>query len=192
MARKKRTLAQKQAIWAAIAAKHGIRNARIAIEEGHKVGIGPALAVAMLEQESGGHNVWGHDPTIFVGGFDRLHNKYWTVHPRRKGYVNKAGYLEYKRQRGTTRMQGVGPMQLTWWSTQDAADAIGGCWVPRYNIRIGFKSLSANIKAFGLRKGIERYNGSGPRAVAYSLSVLAKRAKWANPRYAAMMRRVMA
>jgi hypothetical protein len=145
------------------------------------VGIGPALAVAMLEKESGGKNVWGHDPTIFVGGWDSKNRRWWTT-KRWRGYVNERGYQEYKRQRDANKlkrqMQGVGPLQLTWWATQDAADKIGGCWKPRPNIITGFTTLSALIKAFGLQPGIRRYNGSGPRAEAYAADVLAKREKW--------------
>lgn len=170
----------RQMKYATIARSHGIRNSLIAIEEGAKLGVGPALAVAMLEQESGGRNVWGHDPTIFVGGWDGKHHRWWT-RDRWKGYVNEKGYKEYKRQRIASlnrKMQGVGPMQLTWWATQDAADKIGGCWRPRSNIITGFTTLSALIRAHGMRDGIRRYNGSGPRAEAYAQAVLEKRAKW--------------
>lgn len=167
--------------YAAIARRYGIRNALVAIQEGKKVGIGPALAIAMLEQESHGKNVWGHDPTIFIGGYDAKHRRYWTKRRSRRGYVNKRGYQEYKRQRAsgsTPRMQGVGPMQLTWWTTQDLADKLGGCWKPRYNIKTGFRILSANIKQYGLRDGIRRYNGSGAAAEAYARSVLARQDAW--------------
>jgi len=61
------------------------------------------IACAFLEQESsGGQNVFGHDPTIFVGA----------------GKVTRDKYRRYKQQRdanlpnGDRRMQGVGPMQL--------------------------------------------------------------------------------
>lgn len=163
---------------AKIAREHGIRNALIALEEADKTDrIGPATAIAILWQESGGKNVWGHDPTIFIGGFDRKNNRYWTI-PRWKGYVNEAGYREYKRQRradGSGGRQGVGPLQLTWHTTQDAADRKGGCWKPRINIRTGFEILDAQVKAHGLRDGLRRYNGSGPNAERYAQEVLAKR-----------------
>ena len=174
-------LTPKQQRYADIARRNGIRNAAIAIEEGEREGIGPALAIAMLEQESSGKNVWGHDPTIFVGGWDAKNRKFWTTDPDRKGYVNEAGYREYKRQRGSGcngKCQGVGPMQLTWWSTQDMADREGGCWKPRYNIRIGFRILAGLIRDHGVFGGLRRYNGSGPRAVQYATSVLTRRTKW--------------
>lgn len=166
---------------AAIARSFGIRNSLAALEEARKTRhVGPALAVAMLEQESGGKNLWGHDPTIFIGGFDRRHNKFWTV-PGRRGYVNESGYREYKRQRkasGNRLMQGVGPMQLTWWEFQDGADRLGGAWLPRVNIRYGLRRLDDLIDRHGLRAGIARYNGTGPAAENYARSVLERRVKW--------------
>ena len=164
---------------AKIASEHGIRNAIYALRAERKLNhVGPALAIAMLEQESGGRNVWGHDPTIFIGGFDRKNNKHWS---RRKGYVNEAGYKEYKRQRGPTGrggMQGVGPMQLTWYEFQDGADRLGGAWKPSVNILYGLSRLDDLIEDHGLTAGIQRYNGSGPAAVRYAREVLAKREKW--------------
>jgi hypothetical protein len=166
---------------AAKARAFGIRNPLIAIEEAQRTEhIGPALAIAMLEQESGGKNLWGHDPTIFIGGFDKQHSRFWTGLGRR-GYVNEAGYREYKKQRrasGNRLMQGVGPMQLTWWEFQDGADHLGGSWNPRANIRYGLRRLDALIDQHGVREGIKRYNGTGPRADAYARSVLERRAKW--------------
>jgi hypothetical protein len=151
--------------YASIARRAGLRNPWKALREARAAGIGPALALAMIEQESGGANVFGHDKTIFVGA----------------GEVTREKYLAYKRQRGVRGeggMQGVGPMQLTFWSTQDTADMMGGCWKPRINCRVGLRTLAFNIHAHGLRSGIMHYNGSGPKAEQYMRSVLARRAKW--------------
>lgn len=151
---------------AQIAAAHGLGFAEIAVQEGAAAGIPVALAFAMLEQESGGRNVYGHDA---------------VRNPAVKGGpVTKANYAAYKadRKRGLG-MQGVGPLQLTWWATQDKADAMGGCWRPRINIRCGFQTLKADIDAHGEVAGIAAYNGSGPKAAQYSLAVRAKRDAWA-------------
>ncbi len=75
-------------------------------------------------------------------------------------------------------MQGVGPAQLTWYETQDYADAHGGCWVPRVNIRVAFQTLAENIKRYGYATGIERYNGSGAAAQQYSRDVRAGQQHW--------------
>jgi hypothetical protein len=80
--------------YATVAKRFGFENTLRAFWEARKVGIGPSLAMAILEQESGGgHNVWGHDPTIFAGGFDAKNHKHWG--PK----VSEKAYKEYKRQR---------------------------------------------------------------------------------------------
>ena len=144
----------------------GILNPRMAVAEAERAGLRLDYACAMLQKESGGgSNVFGHDPTIFVGA----------------GTVTKAKYQDYKRRRvasGNKLMQGVGPTQLTYWTLQDRADAQGGCWNPRINMRVGFKHLADHIRNYGEADGARRYNGSGDAAVAYSKDLLAKAAKW--------------
>jgi hypothetical protein len=124
-----------------------------------------ATACGVLMQETnGGRNVYGHDPTIFVGA----------------GVVTPENYAEYKRQRdglgpAHRRMQGVGPVQLTWWETQDEADAEGGCWDPETNMRVGFRHIAAAISQHGLFEGLRAYNGAGLGAERYATQVLDKR-----------------
>ena len=145
----------------------GIVNPLLTIRAAKAAKLPLALACAFLEQESGGgRNVFGHDPTIFVGA----------------GAVTKAKYLAYKAKRrasGNRQMQGVGPMQLTWWTFQDAADAEGGCWMPYANMLIGFRLAAEKIRRYGMVEGIKAYNGSGPAADRYSASVRARADKWA-------------
>lgn len=144
----------------------GIVHPQVTIAEAQRCGLRLAVACAMLEKEtSGGHNVFGHDPTIFVGA----------------GQVTRAKYEAYKKRRvssGNRSMQGVGPCQLTWWEFQDEADREGGCWKPEINIRIGFRRLAANIKAHGEADGARRYNGVGKAAEAYSADLLKRAAAW--------------
>lgn len=153
--------------------RHGIVYPVRAILAAREAGIQLSLACAILEQETaGGHNIWGHDPTIYIGGWrdsrGRVHHE-----------VTKASYLAYKHKRGTTRMQGVGPCQLTWWTTQDEADRLGGCWRPGINMKVGFGALAQNIAHYhDLRKGVKAYNGVGPAADRYATQVLAKKDKW--------------
>ena len=146
----------------------GILNPELVIEEAKREGLQLSLACALLEQESGGgRNVFGHDGgTIFAGA----------------GTVTREKYLDYKRQRDANpkrrRMQGVGATQLTWWELQDQADKEGGCWQPRYNLRIGFRHLVKLMRGYGEADGIRRYNGEGAAAEAYSRSVRAKARHW--------------
>jgi hypothetical protein len=144
----------------------GVARPQAVVEEAKRAGLRLALACALLEKESGGgRNVFGHDPTIFVGA----------------GEVTRAKYREYKKRRvasGNRQMQGVGPCQLTWWEFQDTADREGGCWRPEVNMRIGFRHLVALINQHGEADGARRYNGSGDAAEAYSRDLLAKAKVW--------------
>lgn len=126
------------------------------------------LAASLLIQESGGgRNVYGHDPTIFSGG---------PGHGQ-PNEVTEANYREYLQLRGTKGgggMQGVGPCQLTWWSYQDEADGLGGCWDPLANMKVGFRQLAEKIRRYGLHPGVKAYNGSGAAADAYAVKVIAR------------------
>jgi len=144
------------------ARKNGIKIPVRAYLASRKAKIPFYVACAFLEQESaGGENVFGHDPSIFSGA----------------GRVTKAKYLRYRAERKRTgKMQGVGPLQLTYWSFQDAADRLGGCWKPYNNCLVGFK-LIASYWMLGTNGWItvgERYNGSR----AYGLQINNRINKW--------------
>lgn len=140
-----------------------------ALMEAREAGITPALALALRQQETGlrgDGNVFGHDPTIYAGA----------------GKVTKSKYLAYKRKRGSHGqggMQGVGPLQLTYYSFQDEADKMGGCWIPKYNYRVGYRLLASLIRKHGERKGLAVYNGGEVHPnYAYADSVLKYKAEW--------------
>ncbi len=142
------------------AKRHGMKNSLRIILEARRAGLPISLAFAMVEQESGtGANIWGGDPAP-NGGTAGLNNQ----------AVTKARYLRYKqvRGKGAGGMQGVGPLQLTWWEFQDQADQIGGCHIPKYNLRVGFTTLAGLITVHGRRDGVRRYNGGGRYADAYT------------------------
>lgn len=140
---------------------------RIVIEA-RKAKIPISLGFALIEQESNFRNVFGHDPTIFVGA----------------GEVTKAKYLVYRAKRGPTGrggMQGVGPPQLTYFTFQDRADEAGGCWVARYSIQVAFTDLAGMIRKHGEHKGLAVYNAgeSGWRnGEDYARSVQKKQMRW--------------
>lgn len=158
----------------AIMKEHGIERPSVVLEEARAADLGLALACAVLDQESGGGaNVFGHDRDehgvpIWHGRSDRVE-------------VTEERYRAYKVFRDigpARRMQGVGPLQLTWYSLQDAADIAGGCWKPRFNMRIGFLRLAALVAAKGLREGVRSYNGFGSAAETYADEVLDLRRRW--------------
>ncbi|MEP6978176.1 MAG: hypothetical protein ABI948_08995 [Thermoleophilia bacterium] len=152
----------------------GIVNPQWTVEAAHNAGLELAIACAFLEQESGGgHNVFGHDR-------DR-HGNY--VFPAKDGTVavTEELYKEYKHRRGPKGdggMQGVGPMQLTFFSFQDRADELGGCWHPRANMQAGFEHAAELIRRSGMNLGIKTYNGSGPQADHYLQQMLPRIEKW--------------
>lgn len=150
------------------AKRHGIVNPLRAYNAAKKQGLDFPLACAILMREtSGGQNVFGHDPTIFVGA----------------GIVTKAKYLAYRVLRNRThRDQGVGPCQLTSAGLQDEADKLGGCWDVYCNMRVGFKFLhDLIVKHNGnMHDAIRSYNGSGEAAEEYATSVMLSRKNWQN------------
>jgi len=151
---------------AVVLKRYGFKNPYTLLYEADKAGISHVTAAALTEQETGtGRNVFGHDP---------------VRNPAPKGgTVTKARYLEYKRNRKAgLGMQGVGPLQLTWWEFQDEADRLGGCWKVRYNYRVGFHHLAALIRQHGWHEGVKRYNGSGPAAENYRRAMKEKHTKW--------------
>ncbi len=152
----------RDAVLAAKAKRHGANYSLRIVIEARRAGIPLSLGFALIEQESNFRNVFGSDPTIYVGA----------------GTVTKAKYQRYKSLRGKSLMQGVGPAQLTWWESQDRADKYGGCWLPKHNIRAAFETLAVNIKQHGREVGIERYNGSGQAARLYAQRVLWKMRRW--------------
>ena len=128
-------------------------------------GLNVALACSILEQETGGGvNEYGHDPTIFVGA----------------GKVTFLNYRAYRALRDRTgKCQGVGPVQLTAASRQNAADKAGGCWRPLVNMKTGFCELADSISRDGLRMAVVGYNGSGPAAEHYADEVIMRAQRYA-------------
>lgn len=143
------------------ARRNGIVNPIISYNEARRAGLSFAVLCAVLEQETGGgHNVFGHDA---------------VRNPIKGGSVTKDRYMLYKhyRQQGLG-MQGVGPMQLTYYAYQDLADKLGGCWKVQYNIRVGANKLAKDINRYGLYGALKAYNGSD----AYAKEVMLRVNKW--------------
>ena len=149
------------------AKQHGAAYSLRIILEARRADIPISLGFALVEQESGFRNVFGHDPTIFVGA----------------GKVTKAKYLDYKRARGTPgrRMQGVGPAQLTWWELQDKADDLGGAWIAKNNIHVAFQHLGALMEKHSTRDALAIYNAGSAgseQGQRYASQVLARQRRW--------------
>ena len=125
-------------------------------------GLNLAECIATLVMETGtGVNEFGHDPGNPVQGGIVTKDRYHLM----RRYVS-AGYPS----------QGAGPCQLTSTGLQDEADHLGGCWVPYFNMVVGFRFQA------GLGNGVwsrfYHYNGSGPMAAAYATKGAALTALW--------------
>lgn len=144
-----------------------------ALRAGH---IKPQTAAAVLSKETGnGANIWGHDA-------DRA-----GCIPPCGGPVTRANYRAYRaRRRRDRRMQGCGPVQLTWFEFQDRADRLGGCWRPGVSMRVGFDVVRELVEAHGLERGLNAYNGDP--SGAYGRDVVARREHFERALHAAGFR----
>ena len=142
---------------------HGIKMPARTVDACIQTGLKIYIACAFLEQETnGGLNIYGHDVNP-----DGTPRPFWGF-----GEVTEDNYAVYKRERDLgvresrrfpklgRRMQGVGPMQLTWYASQDEADRLGGCWRPLINMVVGFRIIATDLKAGkGLHQVAKEYNG---------------------------------
>lgn len=150
-----------------VLASYGIITPDLVVVAAKVAGLELAAAAALLDMESsGGRNVWGSDP-VQTGG---CYVKGTAVTP--------AAYRAYRSRRAEIGAQGVGPCQLTYPGLQDAADAVGGCWLVEANLRVGFTHLAALVQNHGDHDGFAAYNGSGPAAEAYAAKAMGLLTTW--------------
>lgn len=107
-------------------------NADIIEEEAQKVGLSLALACALVEQESGGRNIFGCDYGD-VGDTPPYCGQEVTKHRVQKLRANDYYY----------GMNGVGLTQLTWWEFVEEAEELGGAHLPRNQCAVGFKLMNS-------------------------------------------------
>lgn len=136
-------------------------------------GLDLASACTLMEKESNTRNVFGSD-AVETGG------TYVKDEPvtREKYLAYKAWRNEpYRRQHALpSRMQGVGPLQLTWWSYQDDADAEGGCWDWAVNTKVGFRIFAKHLVSFrgDVWQAAKAYNGKD----SYADDFVVKHRRW--------------
>jgi hypothetical protein len=153
-----------------------IVSAFLAVGEDARIGFVLASCCATVEDESGGRNVFGSDPWN-EGSYPKGAALPVTWHGTK---VTRLKYTYYKlrRNRGM-QPNGVSICQLTSESLQIEAENLGGCWKPKPNAIVGFHFLKELFQlAGGPQLGYERYNGSGPAAVAYGERLMANRQLW--------------
>lgn len=124
--------------------------------------------IALLENESGGRNVFGGEGTACP--------RAWY-----EGEVTRFRYTVYKVRRNLGfSPNGVGPCQLTDPDLQKQAERLGGCWKPLHNMEVGFTLLEQLVREHGLLEGARRYNGSGSAAVEYAHRLVERRSVWTS------------
>ena len=168
LARKLIPLKAEAATIDAVAKVFGKEAAAVVVEEAHEADLELALACALVEQESGGKNIFGCD----LGSRSSV--------PFCNQAVTEARVRELIAhvQRGGTS-NGVGLTQLT--SLGFILDAMesGGAWKPEAQLEVGFDLLASLIAQLGEFRGIGAYNGGPGNPIAsYAESVLSKREAW--------------
>jgi hypothetical protein len=153
---------------AEVVKKAGLSFGPTILAEAKEAGLAPALALALVEQESGFRNIFGCDQ----GPCESVP---WC-HQDVTGERVKALIAHVE---GGGISNGVGLTQLTSIGFLRQAEAEGGAHRPDAQCNVGFRVLKDLIERHGERVGIGAYNGGeGNPNLAYADSVIALRAKW--------------
>lgn len=155
--------------------KHLNGMGRVIVDEAKRADLHVDLAAALVEQESGGYNIFGAD--------------YGDVGDRPPFYrqpVTQAR-VQALRTGGSYRhgMNGVGLTQLTWWEFVEKAEKLGGAHLSAIQCRVGFTDLVSMLdhEGFGYLEALGAYNaGRGNYQIGidngYAGSVAAKHRVW--------------
>ncbi|MDR2985259.1 MAG: hypothetical protein LBV34_10500 [Nocardiopsaceae bacterium] len=139
------------------------------VAEARRAGVQLALALALVEQESGFRNIFGCDSGHQRNAAPWCHQDVTRQRVQELiRFVDKGGVSN-----------GVGLTQLTSINLIKRAEAEGGAHTVTAQCRVGFRYLHDLIERHHERKGIGAYNGGeGNPNMRYADSVLALKAKW--------------
>ena len=170
-----------------ILAAGGLVNADLIVQAASATGLPLPILAAMVQKESGGQNVYGHD----AGGvFSTLYGSV-TVEGVTYGKganipVTQSNFAEFRRQvidNGKTS-NGVGPCQITYWGFF-AQNPTYEFWDALQNLKFGadlIKSyLAGDTSDASISAAGARYNGGtnpGEKALAYGADLLTKTNAW--------------
>lgn len=148
-----------------IAREHGIRNADIAARACREAGLPFYVACALLEKESHGQNIYGHDAGGALAGYP--------------GPVTESSYdvFEWLVKNTAYNSNGVGPCQITWFPYFARMKNEGlKPWDVHDNMLFGFRLLKGHLDA---AKGNyvaagRSYNG----ATSYGIDLSHRVQKW--------------
>jgi hypothetical protein len=117
----------------------------VIVEEAKRAGLELALASALVEQESGGYNVFGHDYPMLTADTPPYYG-----HPVTKERVAALRASRYQ--------NGCGLPQLTYDPFLAQADMMGGAHIPRYQCQVGFGLLAGYIARYEYYEALGAYN----------------------------------
>lgn len=172
---------------AEILAAGGLTNADLIVQAASATGLPLPILAAMVQKESGGQNVYGHDAD---GVFSTLYGSV-TVEGVTYGKganipVTQSNFAEFRRQvidNGKTS-NGVGPCQITYWGFF-AQNPTYEFWDALQNLKFGadlVKSyLAGDTSDASISAAGARYNGGttpGEKALAYGADLLTKTNAW--------------
>jgi len=144
------------------------RHGQAVLSESKREGLQLALALALVEHESGFQNIFGCD----LGPRDTAP---WCHQQVTRDRVQ--ALIAHVNGGGTSN--GVGLTQLTSIGFIQQAEAEGGAHTTHAQCRIGFRLLHGLIQRHGERVGLGAYNGGeGNPNLDYADVVLALRARW--------------
>ena len=176
---------------AEILAAGGLTNADLIVQAATATGIPLAIAAAMIQKESGGKNVYGHDGSTETGP-GVFSTKYGPVTINGVTYaqggdipVTQANFAEFlRRVTAGEKSNGVGPAQLTYagyfkqYPTYEFWDALANI---KFGLTIIADYLDGDTSDAAISAAGARYNGGtnpGTRALAYGADLLTKTNAW--------------
>jgi hypothetical protein len=155
-----------------VARRHGLGFARLIALAAGDAGIPYRIACALIEQESGGRNVWGNDAGGTFSGYP--------------GPVTRDGYAIFYWlvvEQGALS-NGVGPAQITWRGyLADARERGYRLWVPSENLAYAFEHILgpfADQRGTWHRAVAAYHDPDEGQAEDYAEQVMARAEVWAE------------
>ncbi|NLA29808.1 MAG: N-acetylmuramoyl-L-alanine amidase, partial [Propionibacterium sp.] len=174
-----------------ILAAGGLTNADLIVQAATATGIPLAIAAAMIQKESGGKNVYGHDgsaetgPGVFSTRYGPVFIGGTTYAQGSDIPVTQGNFAEFLRRVTVgEKSNGVGPAQITYAGYFKQAPDYP-FWDALANIRFGLTILADylddDFSASSISSAGARYNGGtnpGEKALAYGADLLTKTNAW--------------
>lgn len=136
-------------------ASQGVHNAEAIVRAAVAVGLEVAIAAAIIQKESNGRNIYGHDRG---GVFSTA-----ALGKPADNQVTEATFRIFaQRVANGETSNGVGPAQITWPNYFSLAERRGiRMWVPEDNIRFGLNVFANHLRGSGdVVEAGRAYNGA--------------------------------